>query len=94
MPSIRVQVKAAQRYDDIWRDGGSLVAHIKGIPRQGQSNAYLIQYLSQVFGVAPSLITITHGRLSKFKTLRFDVPEDSFRSRVGQLKSFPQSKLF
>jgi uncharacterized protein YggU (UPF0235/DUF167 family) len=88
---LRVRVKPGQREDRLWRDSdGSLVAHIKAAPKDGEANAYLMKFLAESFSIAKSLVSVKNGGASRFKTVAIDVPEVDLASVLERFPTFPQ----
>jgi uncharacterized protein (TIGR00251 family) len=67
---LHIQVKPNAALDAISLNAnGIIVVKIKAPPMDGKANKHLIQYLSTIFKIPKSKITIIKGENSKFKTL-------------------------
>ena len=91
---IRLRVKPGQRTDGLWRDseeqGDILVAHIRAAPKDGEANAYLEKYLAEQLGVPKSLVRVTKGGASRFKTVEIDVSYSDVMASLSHIPPLPK----
>ena len=94
MPTIHVTTNPGKSRDGLWREGESLVAHIKGIPQEGEANVYLEEFLAEKFGISKSRVSIVKGRTSPHKTVAFLQDDRVFQMKLSELPELPQQSLF
>lgn len=67
---IRVHVKPNAKADSITiAENGELHIRIREVPVDGKANKYLVEYLSKIFKVAKSSVTISKGLHTSHKTI-------------------------
>jgi uncharacterized protein (TIGR00251 family) len=93
MTIIHVTTKPAQKRDQLWRDGDTLIAHIKGVPKDGEANAYLEKFLAEAFGVPKSSVTITKGHTSRHKTVQVNMEQALLQAKILAIPETPQQRL-
>jgi uncharacterized protein YggU (UPF0235/DUF167 family) len=91
---LAVRVKPGAHRDGLWREGEGLFAQIRAVPRGGDANDYLVQYLSGCLRVAKSLITISRGHTSSHKLIEVDASRADLQPMLDALPPVPQAKLF
>ena len=83
---LRVKVKPNSNKDEIIREAdGVLKVKIKAPPVEGKANKYLVAYLSEVFKLPKSKITLLKGETNSFKTLEIEADESYVLSKVPGL---------
>jgi uncharacterized protein YggU (UPF0235/DUF167 family) len=84
---INVSIKPNQKYDQLWRTpDGNLSAYITALPKDEESNKYLVQFLARRFGVQSKLVTIIKGIHGSEKTVVVSAPEDKLRRTITRLE--------
>ncbi|MBI4930954.1 MAG: DUF167 domain-containing protein [Bacteroidetes bacterium] len=86
---IRCIVKPKSKIDSVSVNAdGSLRIKIKAQPVNGKANAYLVEYLSEVFGLPKKNIEIISGFTSSHKRLNI-VAEDEgvLKNKIARFKS-------
>ena len=94
MPTIHITTKPGKSQDGLWREGDSLVAHIKIIPENVEPNDYLEGYLAERFGCSKNRVSIVKGRTSPHKTVAFLQDERVFQMKLSEIPALPQQSLF
>jgi hypothetical protein len=86
--TLHLRVKPGSKVDQVFYDAaGKLNIKIKAPVRDGQANAYLIEFLAKQLGVAKSGITLVSGFTTSHKRLEIDVSQavaDDFLRRIEQ----------
>ena len=65
--SLRVQPKSSSLR--ISEQGGRFKAHLTAAPERGKANAQLLEYLSDIFGVPKSAVSLLSGETGRTKTV-------------------------
>ena len=71
--SVRVQPRSSR--DELRPDGARLRVRITAPPVDGAANAYLLRFLAEQFGVAPSRATLVRGTTGREKVVRIVAPK-------------------
>ena len=83
---LRIKVKANSKTDEITRDeGGAWRIKIRAQPVEGKANKYLVEYLSEVLGIAPSKIEVIKGANNPFKTIEIEADEKVVMAKLESL---------
>ena len=82
---ITVQVQPNARQNEVVGfEGGVLQVRVAAPPVKGRANRELIEFLSRLFAVRKSNITIEKGMTSRRKTLAINgLSEDEIAQRLG-----------
>jgi hypothetical protein len=88
--TLRVQPRAAR--DEILVDATRLRVRIAAPPVDGAANAQLLRFLAAEFGVAPSRVSLVHGRNARDKRVRISSPSQLPDTLVAAGINFPEQK--
>ena len=84
---IHLTVKPGSRKDEfIIEEDGRIKVKIKEQPIEGKANKYLLNYLSEIFGVPKSKITLLKGENNPHKKVSIDIDEEKGKSILSMLK--------
>ena len=64
---------------------GSLKVKIRAQPVEGKANKYLVEFLSGVFSLPKSKVTLLKGETNSFKTLEIEAEEAYILSKLPGL---------
>ena len=76
-----VKVKPGQRLDRVERLSDKWQVRLKAPAVDGKANEHLLEYLSEILGIAKSKIIIKKGHTSKLKCLDIDMLESAVTAR-------------
>ena len=84
---LHLKVKPGSRIDEfVVEKDGSIKVKIKEQPIEGKANKYLIQYLSEIFGVPKSKVVLLKGENNQHKKVSVDIDEEQGK-RILSLKN-------
>ena len=70
MPLIRVRVQPRSSRNEVTRyEGGVWWIHLTAPPVEGKANAALLEYLSDVLGIARTRLTLDRGHTARQKAV-------------------------
>ena len=74
--TIHIKIKPNSKLDQLFFDEAeNLTAKIKAPAQDGKANAYLVEFLGKVFGIAKSKIIIVSGFTNPHKKLEIDLED-------------------
>jgi uncharacterized protein YggU (UPF0235/DUF167 family) len=80
---IYVKVKPNQRFDKVEKTGESWQIRLKALATDGEANEHLVEYLSEVLGLAKSRITIKKGHSARIKCLEIQLEEEKVFQKLN-----------
>lgn len=88
-------VKIGRQTGPLGWDGEQLKFGVDAPPVGGVANAKLIETMSQWLGVSKSMIQISKGHSTRYKTLEIDISQTKFDLLLDKVPKIPhQRKLF
>ncbi len=82
---LHLTVKPGSRKDEfVIEPDGSIKVKIKEQPIEGKANKYLLNYLSEIFGVPKSKIEILKGDNNPHKKVSIDIDEEKGKSILSK----------
>jgi uncharacterized protein (TIGR00251 family) len=83
---IRVHVKPNAKTDSvIVAEDNELHIRIREVPADGKANKYLVGYLSQIFNVPKSSVTISKGLHTPHKAILINADDEYIKSVLNTL---------
>lgn len=82
---LHLKVKPNSKADELVREAdGTLKAKIKAPPVDGKANAYLVNYLSKLLGMAKSNIVLLKGETNTHKTFEINADETTVTALLNK----------
>jgi uncharacterized protein len=84
---LHLKIKPNSKLDQLFFDEAqNLNAKIKAPAQDGKANAYLVEFLGKIFGIAKSKICIVSGFTNPHKKLEIDADESQILAILEKLK--------
>ena len=73
---LYLKIKPNQRFDKVERDGSDWIIRLAAPAVDGKANQQLVNYLSEVIGIAKSRIQLVKGNTSRIKCVEIDADQE------------------